>query len=128
MIDHITVAVTDLERSKRFYELALAPLGASVEFGEGGVFWAFRLSDGLFEIMQAEEPGPLTRIHVAFRTRTHAEVDAFYQAALAAGAKDNGPPGPRPNYTENYYAAFILDPDGYNIEAMIDQPQDAPDA
>lgn len=121
MIDHVTLAVSDLEKSKRFYEAAFAPVGYAVAFGEEGRFWAFSVGDGLFEIMQADAKGPLTRVHVAFRVGSHAEVRDFHVAALAAGARDNGAPGPRPHYTANYYACFILDPDGYNIEAMIDQ-------
>ncbi len=66
----------------------------------------------------------MTRIHVAFRAKNRAEVDAFYQSALAGGAQDNGPPGPRPDYAPDYYACFILDPNGYNIEAMINRPLD----
>ncbi|PLP56185.1 lactoylglutathione lyase [Mesorhizobium loti] len=122
MIDHVTVAVSDLAASKLFYEKAFEPLGYQLSFGEEGIFWAFDIGDGLFEIMQSAGDGPLTRVHVAFRAKSHAEVDAFYHAALAAGAADNGAPGPRPAYTPNYYAAFVLDPNGYNIEAMIDAP------
>jgi catechol 2,3-dioxygenase-like lactoylglutathione lyase family enzyme len=121
MIDHVTFAVSDLEKSKRFYEQAFAPLGFRIAFGKEGVFWAFDIDDGLFEIMRSGSPPPLTRVHVALRVKSKADVDAFHSAALAAGARDNGPPGPRPEYTPNYYACFILDPDGYNIEAMIDE-------
>jgi len=121
MIDHVTLAVTDLQKSKLFYEGALAPLGYSLAFGKEAVFWAFDVGDGLFEIQQSDSPGPLTRVHVAFRVRSKAEVDSFYRAALAAGASDNGAPGPRPAYAPNYYACFVLDPDGYNIEAMINE-------
>jgi catechol 2,3-dioxygenase-like lactoylglutathione lyase family enzyme len=121
MIDHVTIAVSDLRRSKLFYEKAFAALGYRLAFGEEGVFWAFDVDDGLFEIMQSPTKPPLTRVHVALRVKSKADVDEFYRAALAAGAKDNGPPGPRPQYTPNYYACFILDPDGYNIEAMIDE-------
>lgn len=121
MIDHVTFAVSDLARSKRFYEQAFAPLGYGIAFGTEGTFWAFDIDDGLFEIMRSEEKPPLTRVHVAFRVKSKAQVDEFYRAALAAGARDNGPPGPRPEYTPNYYACFVLDPDGYNIEAMIDE-------
>ena len=120
MIDHVTLAVSDLQRSKLFYEKAFAPLRYRLAFGEDGRFWAFDIDDGLFEIQQSPTPAPLTRVHVALRVRSQADVEAFYQAALAAGAKDNGAPGPRQHYTPTYYAAFILDPDGYNIEAMID--------
>jgi catechol 2,3-dioxygenase-like lactoylglutathione lyase family enzyme len=121
MIDHVTLQVSDLAKSKLFYETAFAALGYRVAFGEDGIFWAFDIDDGLFEIAQSKSKPPLTRIHIALRVKSKTEVDAFYQAALAAGAKDNGPPGPRPQYAPNYYACFILDPDGYNIEAMIDE-------
>lgn len=123
MIDHVTFAVSDIETSKRFYEQAFAPLGYRIAFGEEGRFWAFDIGDGLFEIMQADGKAPLTRVHVAFRVGSHAKVRDFHAAALAAGARDNGAPGPRPQYTPNYYACFVLDPDGYNIEAMIDQAE-----
>lgn len=121
MIDHVTLQVSDLARSKLFYETAFAGLGYRIAFGEEGIFWAFDIDDGLFEIMQAEAPPPLTRVHVALRVKSKAQVDEFHRAALAAGGRDNGPPGPRPEYTPKYYASFILDPDGYNIEAMIDE-------
>jgi catechol 2,3-dioxygenase-like lactoylglutathione lyase family enzyme len=125
LIDHITVAVSDLTKSRLFYERAFAPLGYTLSFGKENVFWAFDIGNGcLFEIQQADSASPLTRVHVAFRAKNRAEVDAFYQSALAAGARDNGAPGPRPDYAPDYYACFILDPDGYNIEAMINQPLD----
>lgn len=120
MIDHVTIAVSDLTRSKAFYEKAFAPLGYAISFGEEGVFWAFDIGDGLFEIMQSDTPVPPTRVHIAFRVAQRNLVDAFHRSALAAGAHDNGAPGPRPQYTETYYACFVLDPDGHNIEAMID--------
>lgn len=119
-MDPITVAVSELPRSKAFHEISFAPLGYVLGFGEEGVFWAFDLGDGLFEIAQSSDEAPLTRVHVAFRVRSKGEVDAFHRAALEAGALDNGAPGPRPAYTENYYACFVVDPDGYHIEAMID--------
>ena len=116
MIDHLTVRVSDLARSRAFYEAALRPLGYSVTvvygpflgFGAGGEtdFW----------ITQA--PGPYGPTHLAFRARDRTTVRAFHAAALAAGARDNGPPGPRPEYHEKYYGAFVLDPDGYNLEAV----------
>jgi len=122
MIDHITIEVSDLAKSKLFYEKAFAPSGYSLSFGKEGVFWAFDVGNGcLFEIQGTGEKPPLTHLHVAFRAKSKAEVDAFYQAALEAGATDNGAPGPRPDYAENYYACFVLDPDGYNIEAMINE-------
>ncbi|PBB31031.1 VOC family protein [Mesorhizobium sp. M1A.F.Ca.IN.020.06.1.1] len=122
MIDHITLEVSDLEQSKLFYEKAFAPLGYRLAFGKEGVFWAFDVGNGcLFEIQSTGEKPPLTHLHVAFRVKGKAEVDAFYRAALEAGAADNGAPGPRPDYAANYYACFVLDPDGYNIEAMINE-------
>lgn len=128
MLDHTGVAVTDFPRSKAFYQAALAPIGyalimefpASVTgsvdvagFGEPPQpdFW---ISAG-----SANKPP----IHVAFRVRSRALVDAFHQAALAAGGRDNGAPGLRPHYHANYYGAFVLDPDGHNIEAVCHDPQ-----
>ncbi|MDX8529540.1 VOC family protein [Mesorhizobium sp. VK25A] len=122
MIDHITIEVSDLAKSKLFYEKAFAPLDYSLAFGKEGVFWAFDVGNGcLFEIQSTGEKPPLTHLHVAFRAKSKAEVDAFHHAALKAGAADNGAPGPRPDYAEYYYACFVLDPDGYNIEAMINE-------
>ncbi|TIV92062.1 MAG: VOC family protein [Mesorhizobium sp.] len=122
MIDHITIEVSNLEKSKLFYEKAFAPLEYRLAFGKEGVFWAFDVGNGcLFEIQSTGEKPPLTHLHVAFRVKSKAEVDAFYRAALKAGAADNGAPGPRPDYAEHYYACFVLDPDGYNIEAMINE-------
>lgn len=123
MIDHITIAVSDLQTSKLFYERALEPLGYRLSFGKEAVFWAFDVGDGaLFEIQTSDNKPPLTHLHVAFRVNSKAEVGAFYRAALDAGATDNGAPGPRPEYAANYYACFVLDPDGYNIEAMVNEP------
>lgn len=121
MIDHITIFVSDLEQSKKFYEQTFLPLGYKISFGEAPYFWAFDIGKGLFEIAQYEGKNPITSSHIAFRVENHNKVEAFYKAALEAGAKDNGAPGPRPQYTPNYYASFILDPDGHNIEAMFDE-------
>ena len=127
MIDHTGVTVSEGPRARRFYEQALAPLGYTVlaeipkEFTGGtmviglGVapkpdFW---VSEGA-----AQKPP----VHVAFLAETRAMVDAFYRAALAAGGKDNGPPGPRPHYHKDYYGAYVLDPDGHNIEACCHSP------
>jgi catechol 2,3-dioxygenase-like lactoylglutathione lyase family enzyme len=121
LIDHITIRVTDLARSKDFYEKAFHPLGYAVAFGDQHIFWAFDVGNGcLFEIAQSKERPPVTPVHIAFRVGTSALVKEFYGAALAAGARDNGAPGPRPQYTKNYFAAFVLDPDGHNIEAVFD--------
>ena len=120
MIDHTGVSVTDVAKSTAFYRAALAPLGYGVlmEFdGAAGLGVAPKPD---FWIGQATPNEP--RVHVAFRADTRAVVDAFYKAALAAGGRDNGPPGPRPNYHDNYYGAFVLDPDGHNIEAVCHAP------
>lgn len=121
MIDHIGLRVRDLGTSVAFYTKALAPLGYALiqrndEFGFAGFgvggkpdFW-ISLDRGT--------PAAIQGVHVAFATNRRSIVDGFYQAALAAGAKDNGPPGPRPMYHENYYAGFVCDPDGHNVEAV----------
>ncbi|MEP4485575.1 MAG: VOC family protein [Halioglobus sp.] len=121
MIDHITIATTNVEESRIFYERAFRPLGYVVAFGEENIFWAFRIDNGaLFEIRAARgDEQSITSSHVAFRVSSRELVDGFYEAALNAGGKDNGEPGPRPQYSMDYYACFIYDPDGHNIEAMI---------
>jgi catechol 2,3-dioxygenase-like lactoylglutathione lyase family enzyme len=121
MIDHLGIAVHDYEKSKAFYKAALAPLGyelimevqGAAGFGIGGMpdFWI--------------GGGKLTapHVHVAFRSDNRAIVRAFYEAALAAGGTDNGPPGIREIYHPDYYGAFVLDPDGHNIEAVCHAPE-----
>jgi catechol 2,3-dioxygenase-like lactoylglutathione lyase family enzyme len=134
IIDHLNIGVTDAERSRTFYEAALAPLGLTllhsipVEHAErggdqeraGGTIHGFgRQYKPLFWIIGNARVGTAT--HFAFIARTRAEVDAFHAAALAAGGTDNGAPGLR-RYHENYYGAFVLDPDGINIEAVCHAP------
>jgi catechol 2,3-dioxygenase-like lactoylglutathione lyase family enzyme len=119
MIDHLGIAVSDLDRSIAFYTKALAPLGYTLimkfgthaGFGVGGKpdFWI-----GAGEAKQS--------MHVAFRANGRAIVREFYNAALAAGGKDNGPPGTRPHYHEHYYGGFVTDPDGHNVEAVCHEP------
>jgi catechol 2,3-dioxygenase-like lactoylglutathione lyase family enzyme len=123
MLDHLGIDVGELERSKAFYQAALAPLGYDIrkenDHGVGfGVVGGYRRSlDPAGEFWIA--PGaPTPAVHYAFSAKSRAAVDAFYAAALAAGGTGNGEPGLRPQYHENYYAAFVLDPDGYNIEAV----------
>ncbi len=122
MIDHIGLAVSDLARSRAFYEQALAPLGMKVaaEFGPneaGGRVVMFGGAEGpTFVIADHERPGEGN--HVAFRAGTRDQVQAFHAAALAAGGRDNGAPGLREHYGPTYYAAFVHDPDGFNIEAV----------
>lgn len=119
MIDHVSIKVKDVEQAKEFYEAALAPLGYArgIEYpggmqllveGEPGDVWVAPLPEGA-------EAVPT---HVALRAADAAAVDAFYEAALAAGGTDNGAPGPR-DYHPGYYAAFVYDPEGNNIEAVI---------
>jgi len=116
MIDHVTANVTDIECGKQFYERALAPLGYTLQMefpGAAGFAAAAGMPD--FWIGSSQERGAT---HVAFSASDRAAVDAFHEAALAAGGTDNGPPGLRPHYHETYYAAFVHDPDGNNIEAV----------
>jgi len=130
MIDHLSTYTTAFERTRAFYEAALARLGAGVQhemvtswdpafperrivaFGPPGkaVFWVIEVSE------------PATPRHVAFTAPDRAAVAAFHEAALAAGGTDNGPPGPRPIYHEHYFGAFVLDPDGNNVEAVCHAP------
>jgi catechol 2,3-dioxygenase-like lactoylglutathione lyase family enzyme len=128
MIDHITINVRDLEKSKVFYEKVLATLGMKVNLGSSeDFFWGFgpskepefEIAAGRFFIGQSDEGHPASpNTHIAFRAKDHAMIQAFHAAALAAGGKDNGAPGLRPEYGKTYYAAFVLDPDENNIEAV----------
>jgi catechol 2,3-dioxygenase-like lactoylglutathione lyase family enzyme len=115
LVDHVHLRVTDVESSKRFYRAVLVALGLPEIMAEGkGWFQA----DELF-VDRAD--GPISRVHLAFQARDPATVDAFHRAALAAGGRDNGAPGER-KYHPGYYAAFALDPDGNNIEAVCHGP------
>ena len=122
MIDHTGFLVSDLQTSRRFYEKALAPLGyAALMEVPGGVGVGFgEPPKPDFWIGRGEPNSP--RIHVAFRANSRAVVDAFYRAAIEAGGKDNGAPGVRPHYHPNYYGAFVLDPDGHNVEVVCHTP------
>jgi catechol 2,3-dioxygenase-like lactoylglutathione lyase family enzyme len=121
MIDHVGFAVSDFERSKAFYLQALAPLGYSIfreralEGGGGRAgFWA----DGKPDFWIGSGTALKGMLHVAFTAKDRATVDAFHRAALTAGGKDNGAPGVRAHYHPSYYGAFVLDPDGHNVEAV----------
>lgn len=119
MLDHIGLAVTDYQKSKKFYETALKPLNYEIimEFENGGGFGKNKKPD--FWIHQGEAT---KAIHVAFACETREMVDSFYKAAIEASGKDNGGPGLREHYHPDYYGAFILDPDGNNIEAVCHKP------
>jgi catechol 2,3-dioxygenase-like lactoylglutathione lyase family enzyme len=127
MIDHTGVSITDPKKSRTFYEKALAPLGYQVVMEvpvehTGGVMVLGMGVPPKPDFWLHEGPPQTPRIHVAFRADDRAQVDAFYQAAIAAGGKDNGPPGLRPHYHAGYYGAFVLDPDGHNVEACCHTP------
>ena len=119
MLDHVVVPVSDYARSKRFYEAALGPLGYEplMEFeGKSGGFGREGKPD--FWIREGDRTAP---VHVAF-AGDRESVHAFYEAALGAGGSDNGEPGVRPHYHEHYYAAYVRDPDGNNVEVVSHRP------
>jgi catechol 2,3-dioxygenase-like lactoylglutathione lyase family enzyme len=120
MIDHAAVNVSDYETAKSFYTKALEPLGYALAF-EQGEFMGFADEHGLS--LGVVRRDPVGGAHVAFACDDHDTVAAFYEAAIAAGATDNGQPGLRPHYHENYYAAYVHDADGNNIEAVCQKPQ-----
>lgn len=122
MIDHITFGVTDLDRSRAFYDRALAPLGLhrlhDLSASDTGGVRVSGYGDSRPWFWLAEENATKGMFHVAFAADSRATVDAFHTAAMAAGGSDNGAPGLRPQYHADYYAAFARDPDGHNIEAV----------
>jgi catechol 2,3-dioxygenase-like lactoylglutathione lyase family enzyme len=128
MIDHVGFPVADYERSKAFYLKALAPLGYSLIMEVGGEYTESKSpaagfgADGKPDFWIGGEGGLKGIMHIAIVAKDRAEVDAFHSAALAAGGKDNGAPGLRPHYHPNYYGAFVLDPDGHNVEAVCHAP------
>jgi catechol 2,3-dioxygenase-like lactoylglutathione lyase family enzyme len=121
MLDHVGIEVGDLERSRAFYEAALGPLGIGLimEF-EGAVGLGAETEHGPkpFFWLHARERPPVSGAHLAFGALDPLQVDAFHAAALAAGGTDNGAPGLRPMYHPGYYGAFVIDPDGNNVEAV----------
>ena len=119
MLDHVSIGVRDVARTKAFYDAALAPLGYrclsegadSLGYGAGQVvFWISRTDHPVAADMRSG-------LHFCFSAPDRGAVDRFHAAALAAGGSDNGPPGLRPDYSATYYAAFAIDPDGYRVEA-----------
>ena len=137
MLDHMTFRVTDIHRAKAFYGAALAPLGYSVAYeGQHGAnILGFSYPDSSepdgkkADVWFIDGPSPYggppatAGCHLAWRAESRAQVDAFYRAAIAAGAKDNGAPGLRPHYHPHYYGAFVIDPEGNNIEAVCHRPE-----
>lgn len=120
MLDHVGIPVSDFERSKRFYAQALFPLGHELLMQPTASAAGFgRRGKPEFWIGQGQTGQPF---HIAFAADDRATVDAFYEAAMAAGGRDNGGPGLRPHYHASYYGAFVLDPDGNNIEAVCHKP------
>ena len=123
-LDHLSLRVNDVARSRAFYEAALAPLGIGplYEPEPGTVGFGTPGNDDFYLV----EGGGPSSVHVAFVASDRASVDAFHAAALAAGGTDNGAPGPRPQYHADYYGAYALDPDGNNVEAVCHTPPQAP--
>lgn len=121
MIDHLSLKVRSLARARAFYTAALAPLGYEVLAEHPGVLGmgANEVPD-LWLVEDAENARP---VHLAFTAQSRAAVQSFHAAALAAGGKDNGGPGLRPEYHPSYYGAFVLDEDGHNVEAVIHRPE-----
>ena len=124
MLDHISLGVADLERAARFYEATLATLGltklvtrpAPIGFGKAYPEFWINLRAGMAQV------APESGVHICLRARSTGDVDAFHAAALAAGGRSDGAPGLRPHDRVKYYAAFVIDPDGYRIEAVINRP------
>ncbi|HXS07808.1 MAG TPA: VOC family protein [Rhizomicrobium sp.] len=130
MLDHIGIPISDMKKSRAFYDRALAPLGMRrmMDMGDGedsllsSGYVASGYGDGerfSFWI----DVKPVYKLHFAFAAESRAIVDAFHRAAIAAGGKDNGAPGLRPHYHKDYYGAFVLDPDGHNVEAVCRKPE-----
>ena len=135
MIDHIGITVRDFARSRDFYRAALAPLGATLVMevppdvtGNGSRHAGFGRDGKPSFWIGAGPDHAATRddLHLAFVADSRAAVDAFHAAAITAGARDNGAPGLRPHYHPDYYGAFVIDPDGHNIEAVCHRPEASP--
>jgi len=120
IIDHIGFGVSDFEKSKEFYIKCLKSLGITLIREEGSTVGFGKNNKAVYWFgpsIEAYKP-----IHIAFAAENRTQVDEFYKAAIAAGGKDNGPPGIREMYHPNYYGAFVFDPDGFNIEAVCHKP------
>jgi catechol 2,3-dioxygenase-like lactoylglutathione lyase family enzyme len=117
LFDHVHLRAADLARSKRFYRAVMESLGLAGEIKEADEYFS------IDDLWIDKANGPVSRVHIAFQARDPEQVKAFHKA-LAAGGRDNGPPGERPNYHPGYYAAFAFDPDGNNIEAVYHGPHE----
>jgi catechol 2,3-dioxygenase-like lactoylglutathione lyase family enzyme len=123
VVDHVGFAVADYERSKAFYARALGPLGVTPLMEFAGAAAGFGKSGRPSFFIEAHGEPVRGRLHIALRAETRAQVDAFHAAAIEAGGTDNGAPGIRAVYHPDYYGAYVLDPDGNNIEAVCHQPE-----
>jgi catechol 2,3-dioxygenase-like lactoylglutathione lyase family enzyme len=125
MIDHVSLGVTDLDRSKAFYDAALRPLGYTriMEFPEGIGYGADQKPAFWIGVPGGATISAGVGTHVAFVAPSRAAVTAFYDAALKAGGRDNGKPGLRPEYHPNYFGAFVIDPSGHHVEACCHMPE-----
>lgn len=127
MIDHTGISVSDWDKAQTFYDAAMAPIGARLlmmvptEYTGGARVGGYGRDRPVFWLHESSDAGPGR--HYAFTARSRAEVDAFHRAALSAGGTDNGAPGLRPHYHADYYGAFVIDPDGNNIEAVCHTPE-----
>lgn len=122
ILDHVGITVSDFARARAFYDQALAPLAITPVMTYGLATGYGRGPKPDFWLGQGRTEGPISPVHVCFTASSRAEVDAFYEAALAAGGRDNGGPGLRPQYHPNYYGAFVFDRDGHNVEAVFHGP------
>ena len=129
MLDHVSLGTANLARARKFYDAALKPLGYKMVlpvpgygYGYGAVKGDARFWIGL-PLAKRRKPRASAGTHVAFMAENRKAVDAFYKAAIRAGAKDNGKPGLRPEYHANYYGAFVFDPEGHAIEAVCHKPE-----
>lgn len=125
MFDHVSIGVKSLDNARRFYDAILAPLGYERLANADGAS-GYGAEKAGFWLIEAERPVPADRksgLHFCFVAPNEAAVDAFHASGLANGAEDNGPPGIRPEYGQFYYAAFIIDPDGYRLEAFFRRPE-----
>jgi catechol 2,3-dioxygenase-like lactoylglutathione lyase family enzyme len=125
MFDHVSIGVKSLESAQKFYDAALSPLGYDrlTNFGKVSGYGAERVSLWVSEVAKPVVADMESGLHFCFVAPTEASVDAFYAQGLANGGTDNGPPGVRPDYSEFYYAAFVIDPDGYRLEAYFKRPE-----